>query len=457
MAPAMSSATLRACPSSTPVQERRWQNTVSCAPWPWPERPFSALTNRLQLLQLHRTRHVVLALGTAQTLVWASSYYLPAMLAAPMSRSLGVQPSTVYAALSMALLIGAAISPWAGRQVDRKGGRPVLLLSNAFFIVGLVALAAAQGLPSMLVAWALLGLGMGCGLYDTAFAALVHLYGKGARQPISGITLLAGFASTVGWPLSALMEAQWGWRGACLGWAGLLLLVAVPLNAVLPRRPMQTAAAAAAVVLPATADEAPTPQLADGAAASAAPPRRGLMALMALIFCCMGFVSASISTHLPAILQAGGLGLAAAVSLAALAGPSQVAGHLLELGVLHRYTPLLTARVAAAGHPLGALLLLLAGTPLALAFVLVHGLGNGIITIVRGALPLAVFGAQGYGARQGWLNLPSRVVGALSPWFFGLLLQRFGAAALWVTAAAGLASLVLLQLLPRLHGRRPHG
>jgi MFS family permease len=174
------------------------------------------------------------------------------------------------------------------------------------------------------------------------------------------------------------------------------------------------------------------------------------MPLMALVFTCMSFVSTSISTHLPAILQAGGLGLAAAVSLAALAGPAQVAGRLLELGVLHRYRPVVTARVAAAGHPLGALLMLLAGAPLALAFVVVHGLGNGIITIVKGTLPLAVFGAQGYGARQGWLNLPSRMLGALSPWLFGLLLQRFGVGALWATAAAGVVSLLLLQALPRL-------
>jgi predicted MFS family arabinose efflux permease len=398
---------------------------------------------------------VVLALGTAQTLAWAASYYLPAMLAAPMSQSLGVQTSTVYAALSMALLIAAALSPWAGRQVDRKGGRPVLLLSNGIFIAGLLALAAAQGLPSMLLAWALLGLGMGCGLYDTAFAALVHLYGKGARQPISGITLLAGFAATVGWPLSAWMESHWGWRGACVGWAGLLLVVAMPLNAALPRRPPADAdenQPAAPSGEPAACDTAAadTTTAASPPSAPTAPPSRWLMPLMALIFCCMGFVSTSISTHLPAILQASGLGLAAAVSLAVLAGPAQVVGRLLELGVLHRYAPLLTARVAAACHPLGALLVLLAGPPLALVFVLVHGLGNGIITIVRGALPLAVFGAQGYGARQGWLNLPSRVVGALSPWFFGLLLQRYGVQALWATAAAGLAGLLLLQGLPRL-------
>ncbi len=416
------------------------------------------------MLTLARTRHVVLALGTAQTLAWAASYYLPAMLAAPMARSLGVQTSTVYAALSMALLIGAAISPWAGRRVDRKGGRPVLLLSNALFIAGLLSLAASQGLASMLMAWALLGLAMGCGLYDTAFATLVHLYGKGARQPISGITLLAGFASTVGWPLSALMDSHWGWRGACVGWAVMMLMLAVPLNAMLPRRtvpaadPAEHVPGAAPISSAAGAADRPNASApSTESTAAPAPPSPWLMPLMALIFSCMSFVSTSISTHLPTILQAGGLGLAAAVSLAALAGPAQVAGRLLELGVLHRYTPVLTARVAAAGHPVGALLLLLAGPPLALAFVLVHGLGNGIITIVKGALPLAVFGAQGYGVRQGWLNLPSRVVGALSPWFFGLLLQHFGAAALWATAAAGVSSLLLLQWLPRLRGAAEDG
>ena len=420
---------------------------------------------------LTRTRHVVLALGCAQTLAWASSYYLPAMLAAPMARSLGLQLASVYAALSMALLIGAVISPWAGRQVDRLGGRRVLLLSNGLFIAGLLALAAAQGLWTMLAAWVLLGLAMGCGLYDAAFATLVHLYGKAARQPISGITLVAGFASTVGWPLSALMETQWGWRGACVGWALIQLLMALPLNLWLPRGPQGLAAegagAAPSPAVPVTVHPLPdaktavtVPAAAAAAAADAVAdvespsPARGLMPLMAGIFACMGFVSTSISTHLPAILQAGGLGLAAAVSLAALAGPAQVAGRLLELGVLHRYAPVLTARVAAAGHPVGVGLLMLLGPAAALGFVLLHGVGNGIITIVKGTLPLAVFGAAGYGVRQGWLNLPGRLLGALAPWLFGLLLQRFGPAALWSTAVAGVCSLLLLQVLPRLQARR---
>ena len=160
----------------------------------------------------------------------------------------------------------------------------------------------------------------------------------------------------------------------------------------------------------------------------------------------MGFVSTSIATHLPALLQAAGAPLATAVALAALAGPAQVAARLLELGFLSRFSPLLAARLAALGHPLGAACLLL-GPVGALPFVVLHGLGNGLLTIVRGTLPLALFGAQGYGARQGWIALPGRLTGALSPWFLGLMLERVGVATLWLTSAAALAALVTLLLM----------
>jgi hypothetical protein len=166
-----------------------------------------------------------------------------------------------------------------------------------------------------------------------------------------------------------------------------------------------------------------------------------------LLFTLMGFVSTAIATHLPALIQATGAPLAAAVAVAALAGPAQVAARLLELGFLSRFSPLLAARLATLGHPLGAACLLLLGPVAALPFVLLHGMGNGLLTIVRGTLPLALFGAQGYGGRQGWIALPGRLVGALSPWLMGLVLEHWGAASLWLTGAIGLASLGILLLL----------
>lgn len=374
-------------------------------------------------------RVVVGILGTAQTLAWASSFYLPAMLAAPMAAELGVSTPTVYALLSMALMVSALVGPMAGRLIDRHGGRPVLMATSGVFAAGLLALALAQGLLTLVLAWLLLGLAMGCGLYDAAFAALVRLYGRDARPAITGITLLAGFASTVGWPLTALAEAHVGWRGACAAWAAAHLLLALPLNALLPRPPGHAAAPAAEAA--GRAASAPAP-----------PPPRHLAPLLAAVFALLSVVSTGIATHLPALLEAGGVARVAAVATAALVGPAQVAARLLEMWLLRHLSPLVSARAAALGHPAAATLLLALGPVAAAPFAVLHGLGNGLLTIVRGTLPLALFGSVGYGARQGWLTLPARVLGALSPWAFGLAMAQWGVGALWLSSALGLAAFV---------------
>ena len=377
----------------------------------------------------------VLALGTAQTLAWASSYYLPAMLAAPMARDLGVATPTVFAVFSMALIVSALVGPLAGRLIDHHGGRPVLMGTNGLFALGLTVLGLAQGPATLILAWLLLGVAMGAGLYEAAFAALVRLYGTGSRNAITGITLLAGFASTVGWPLSALMEVQLGWRSACLVWAGLHLVLGLPLNFLLPR-----------ASAPAT-----QPSAASTATASAPPalprPPRHTAAVLSLVFTLTWFVSTGMAAHLPTLMQAAGGTLALAVAVGALVGPAQVAGRLFEFGFLRRVSPLAVARAATLGHPIGALLLWFLGAPAAAAFAILHGLGNGILTIAKGTLPLALFGAGGYGARQGWIALPGRALQGLAPWLFGLALERWGAGALWLSATLGLAACAALLCL----------
>lgn len=386
----------------------------------------------------------VARLGTAQTLAWASTYYLPAILAVPMARDMGLSVAMVFAAFSCALVVSALLGPYAGRSIDRWGGRPVLMASSAVFALGLAALAMAQGPWSLFAAWVLLGVGMGSGLYEAAFAALVHLHGKNARNSITGITLIAGFASTVGWPLSMWMESQWGWRGACWAWAALHLVVGLPLNAWMPRRavaeaaPVGTAAGAAAPV----ADAAP------------AHARRATV-LLAFVFAATWFTSTAMAAHLPRLLQEGGATLATAVAVGALVGPAQVAGRLLEFGLLRHVHPLLSARLAALMHPLGAGLLAVAGAPVAVVFALFHGAGNGILTIAKGTLPLVLFGPAGYGHRQGLLMVPARIAQAASPWLFGLCLDRLGAGALWVSAGLGVAAFLALLAVAAPSGAGP--
>jgi predicted MFS family arabinose efflux permease len=378
----------------------------------------------------------VAVLGTAQTLAWASSYYLPAVLAAPMARDIGISTPAVFAAFSAALVVSALLGPFAGRAIDRWGGRPVLVGTNAVFALGLIGLAFSAGPASLVAAWLVIGVGMGSGLYEAAFAALVRLYGRESRSAITGITLIAGFASTVGWPLSALLEAQFGWRGACLAWAALHVLLGMPLNAALPRAQPR---------LDATPD-------APSAAAPAPPhaqPDVGAAMLLAFVFATTMFTSTAMAAHLPTLLQAHGASLAAAVAAGALIGPAQVGARLFEFGLLQRWHPVWSARVAVITHPLGAGVLALFGAPAAAPFTVLHGAGNGILTIAKGTLPLALFGAQGYGARQGLLMLPARFAAACAPWLFGLCLERWGAGALALSAALGLAAFAALWLLPQ--------
>ncbi len=381
---------------------------------------------------------VVAALGTAQTLAWASSYYLPAMLAAPMAADLGVSTPTVFAAFSLALVVSALFGPCAGRAIDRWGGRPVLAGASFVFALGLAALSLAQGGASLFGAWVLLGIAMGSGLYEAAFASLVRLYGHGSRNAITGITLFAGFASTVGWPLSSWMEHEYGWRVACQAWAALHLLLGLPLNLALPRAAAEHARPEAAI-----GEAPPAPALLEGALAR----RAGV--LLALVFAVTWFISTAMAAHLPRLLQMNGATLAMAVAVGALVGPAQVAGRLLEFGVLRHVHPLLSARLAAVMHPLGAAALALLGGNWAALFAVLHGAGNGILTIAKGTLPLVLFGPLGYGLRQGLLMVPARMAQASAPWLFGLALDAWGATALWLSAGLALAAAGALMALPR--------
>ena len=377
-----------------------------------------------------RRAGVVAALGTSLTVAWASSYYIPAVLAVPMAEDLGLSPVWVFGAFSMAMIVSAMVGPWAGARIDGVGGRGVLIGSNLVFATGLVMLAAAPTPLMLFAGWAVMGLGMGIGLYEAGFATLTGIYGKEARGPITGITLIAGFASTVGWPLSALMLATWGWREACLGWAMIHLLIALPLNACLPSG---TATA-----------RGPADMEADGP-----PPSRLALWLLAFVFAATWFNATAMAAHLPGLLQAAGASTAMAIAAGALIGPAQVAARVLEFGLMRRFHPLVSARVAAAAHPVAAVTLIGFGGPAAYVFAILHGAGNGILTIAKGTLPLALFGPVGYGQRIGWLNAPARILQAAAPLVFGVALTVWGAQAIWLTAGLGLLTLLALALLRR--------
>jgi MFS family permease len=374
--------------------------------------------------------NVVIALGSAQTLAWGSTYYLPAILATPMARDIGVSNGFVYGAFSAALAVAAVLGPAAGRRIDRFGGRGVLTVSSLIFAAGLATLGSSQSAGTLLAGWLIIGIGMAAGLYEAAFSTLAGIYRADARRSITGITLLAGFASTVCWPISAYMEAEIGWRGACFVWAAAHVVIGLPLNRLFVPPGAKSNVSGA--------HESSCPHGKSGTRA---------MVLLAAVFAATWFTSTAMAAHLPRLLQEVGASPVAAVAAAALVGPAQVAGRILEFGVLQRFHPLLSARLAALAHPLGAVAVMALGAPAAIAFALLHGAGNGILTIAKGTLPLAIFGPSGYGFRQGVLMAPARFAQAGAPFLFAVLMDRFGAAALLLSTALGLAGLAALLSL----------
>jgi MFS family permease len=384
----------------------------------------------------NRRLPIVLALGTTQTLAWASSYYLPAILADPIGRDLGMSANWIFAAFSAALVISALLGPRVGRQIDLFGGRPVLCTSNLTIAAGLILLGLTTSIPVLLLAWLLLGIGMGFGLYDAAFAALGRIFGDAAREPITGITLMAGFASTVGWPLTAYGLDHIGWRETCFAWAAAHLLIGLPLNFfMLPKVALATAH---------TTDHAVKPHI----------PIDRTMILLAFTFAAGWTVTGAMAAHMPRILEAGGATAVQAIAAAALFGPAQVFARILEATLLKRYHPLLSTRLACLTHPIGAAILAVAGGGAAGAFAIFFGMGNGILTIARGTLPLSIFGPKDYGYRLGLIGAPARMAQAAAPLAFGLLIDLIGIKVLIVSSALSLAALVALCLL-RPDSKRP--
>jgi MFS family permease len=376
---------------------------------------------------------VILALGTTQTLAWASSYYIPAILADPIARDLGISSNWVFAAFSASLVLSALLGPRIGRQIDLVGGRSVLAISNLTLAAGLALLGLAASIPTLVAAWLLLGIGMTCGLYDAAFGALGRIYGDTARRAITGITLMAGFASTIGWPLTALGLEHIGWRNTCFAWALAHVLIGLPLNLLMiPRVESAKAAAAAAI----------KPQI----------PIDRTMALLAFAFAAAWTVTGAMAAHLPRILEATGATPLQAVAAGALIGPAQVAARIVEASFLSRFHPLVSTRLACITHPIGAVIVALFGGGAASAFAIFHGTGNGILTIARGTLPLSIFGPKNYAYRLGIIGAPARMAQAAAPLAFGVLIDVMGDKILMVSSALSLSALLALFLV---HKERP--
>nr|WP_246718492.1 MFS transporter [Bradyrhizobium elkanii] len=370
---------------------------------------------------------------------WGATYYLIGGFGEQIAADLGWSRDIVYGGFAAALLVMGVASPLAGRWVDRSGGRQVMVAGAVINALGCAGLAVSHQIGSYFVSWIVLGLGMRLTLYDAAFAALARIGGPEARRAMSGITLLGGLAATVFWPFGHMLSDHFGWRIAVLTYAGIALLT-IPLHLLIPNQRFAGAPGSAA-------------------AASRQPRavgRRQLAAasgLYAVIMTGANFLNAGMSAHMIAVLTGLGLTITVAVWIATLRGIGQSAARLCEVLFGGRIDPLGLNLMACLIMPLSFVAGLFSGSAreMGIAFALLYGACNGILTITRGTLPLILFDHRSYGTLVGRLIVPSFILPAGAPLIYAIVIDRFGdASALYLSIGLALMTLlaaILLKLL----------
>jgi MFS family permease len=386
----------------------------------------SAVRRRNRILSEARTRKgvTVTALGVLQILSWGSTFYLLAILANPIVRDTAWPYDQVAGGVSIGLLVAGIVSPRVGRTIGLHGGRHVLATAAVLLALGLGTIGAAQNIVVYFAGWTLVGIGMGAGLYDAVFATLGTIYGKDARSTITGVTLFGGFASTVCWPFSAFLVEYLGWRYTCFVYAAIHIGIAAPLCLLALPRGGQAEA------------EGSKPETSTSAVA---PDERALFAVLAVVLTIAAAILSLVGAHIVTFLQARGLELAAAVAMGMLIGPSQVGARVVEMIAGNRYHPVWTMVASVLLVAIGACLLLAGQHAFALAIIL-YGGGNGIGSIAKGTLPLALFGPARYPVLVGRLALPVMCAMALAPYAGGVAIRQ-GGAELFLGILIGLAAI----------------
>ena len=393
--------------------------------------------------------HAVLSLGFTQIIAWGTTLYALGVLGKPIAADTGWSQSLVFGGLTVGLLVSSAVSTFIGGMIDRRGGRAVMSIGSILTALGLVLLSLVTDPYAYLAVWGFLGLAMRMSLYDAAFAALVQIAPSRGRRAISYLTLFGGLASTVFWPIGHELNAAYGWRSTLLIFAAINLLVCLPLHWLgLARRETEAhAVQVSAAAGPAATPEAPL----EGAARSIA------MVLFGLIVAASALVIGALAVHLVPILEAAGLAGGVAVTIASLKGVAQVAGRIWDLTLVRSWHPIDVGRVSVFFMPLSFALLMLGGSSFAfaLAFTLLFGISNGLVTIMRGAVPLALFGPKGYGTVLGILATPYLLLAAIAPAAFAVVVERYvyatGEAVLF---GAGLFSFLGMEVMALWYRRR---
>lgn len=374
---------------------------------------------------------LLLALSFAQLVAWGSCYYAYAVLMEPVQAALGINKSTAAGAYSLGLLVMGFTAIPVGILIDRGRHFHVLIGGTLVTMVGMLLHAAIQSVWQLFAVWALIGAGMACTLYESVFAFLIRAYPKDYRRYITFVTLLGGLASTVFWPLTTLLLANFGWRGALVGLAMLQLAGCLGCYLVfLPRHAAQRAAH----------NEKRTPV--------ASLLRSRQFVLLAIAFTLQSIVLAGLAAHIIALFAAAGVSVAIALLAASSIGVMQVIGRVVLLVAGSRMSPSATANVVVWLLPAAVVTLLAVSMSpwFAFLYAFLFGSGNGMMTIVKGTATADLISRDRVAMLNGALAMPTAIARAAGPVLVASFWDFFGSPQAAVLVVLGIAACAALAL-----------
>jgi MFS family permease len=384
---------------------------------------------------------LAIGIGITQLISWGSVYYAFSLVIGQLGQAAGTDRTTVVGAFSAALLVSGLCSAPMGRWIDRHGGRGLMTAGSLAAALLLVALTQVNSTLQLYAVWMGLGVVMAANLYDPAFAVLAQAFAGKHRQAITVVTVFGGLASTVFWPLTQTLVAHLGWQAALWVLATLHVVVNLPVHAwMLPR----TASGHMQREMP----QASTKPTLDA-------PRTAVLRDPVFYGLCLAFtgnalVFSAMSVHFISLLHHKGLTMAQAAWIGACIGPMQVLGRLLEHQFLSHWAASRVGRVAMWMLPCSLLWLSMLNTqwPGLLLFAFLYGVGNGVLTLVRGALPVELYGRSHYGAVNGALATPVQWAKAAGPVAAAWVLASFSNTQhlLWLLAVLSGASALVFGI-----------
>lgn len=394
-----------------------------------------------RILPSYRT--IISALSVGQILVWAVLYYGFSSFVLPMQRDMGWSQPDIMGAFTLGLMVWGLATYAVGAAIDRGRGREVLAGGALLGAAGCALWSQAHNLPLLYAAWAVLGGAMAMTLYEPAFMEITKRFPERYRQGITTITLVGGFASTLSFPAVAWLQARLGWRPALLVMALALLLVA-PLHAWVLRgawkRPVR--ADAAPVQVAQQQDNATLREAMQGAT----------FWLLTAAFTFYIFAISTIWAHLMPAFASRGLSQAEAVAVMVWFGPAQVAGRFAFLWLGRSLKQRTLGLVVLALFPLSLSLFALGRQPVVLvAFAVLFGVANGLITIVRSNIVPDFYGREHVGRISGAMSGIALCTRAAAPFLAAWALLGLGGytGLLWGLVGMGGVSFVLFALARR--------